>query len=69
MDRRESTALDRHITGNYGEDQFAGEEEFEIRLEQLLTFRSRSVKMRAPTELARVESELDQFYSEWRKCL
>ena len=22
MDRRESAALDRHITGNYGEDQF-----------------------------------------------
>lgn len=29
MDRRERDALDRHITGNYGEDQFAGlEEEF-----------------------------------------
>ena len=23
MDRRESEALDRHITGNYGEDQFS----------------------------------------------
>jgi hypothetical protein len=25
MDRRESEALDRHITGNYGEDQFGFE--------------------------------------------
>jgi hypothetical protein len=24
MDRREAAALDRHITGNYGEDQFKG---------------------------------------------
>lgn len=24
MDRREQEALDRHITGNYGEDQFDG---------------------------------------------
>lgn len=29
MDRRQSADLDRHITGNYGEDQFRGEEEFE----------------------------------------
>jgi hypothetical protein len=26
MDSRERAALDRHITGNYGEDQFKGEE-------------------------------------------
>lgn len=25
MDRRQREALDRHITGNYGEDQFKGE--------------------------------------------
>lgn len=28
MDRRESEALDRHITGNYGEDQLTAWEEF-----------------------------------------
>lgn len=27
MDRREADALDRYITGNYGEDQFENEEE------------------------------------------
>jgi len=27
MDRREANALDRHITGNYGEDQFPEERE------------------------------------------
>jgi hypothetical protein len=27
MDRRESEALDRHITGNYGENQFRGNNE------------------------------------------
>jgi hypothetical protein len=26
MDRRDRESLDRHITGNYGEDQFKGEE-------------------------------------------
>lgn len=30
MDRRESEALDRHITGNYGEDQFQDDPEPEI---------------------------------------
>ena len=29
MDRHMSAALDRHITGNYGEDQFASEDIFE----------------------------------------
>ena len=27
LDRREREALDRHITGNYGEDQFRGAED------------------------------------------
>lgn len=27
MDKRMSEALDRHITGNYGEDQFNGDED------------------------------------------
>ena len=29
MERRERQALDRYITGNYGEDQFKGDEDEE----------------------------------------
>lgn len=35
MNRREREALDRHITGNYGEDQFRGMEESMNREEAL----------------------------------
>lgn len=33
MDRHMSESLDRYVTGNYGEDQFKGDEEFEIFME------------------------------------
>lgn len=35
MERREREALDRHITGNYGEDQFKGEAEAEALAEKV----------------------------------
>lgn len=34
MNNREKEALDRHITGNYGEDQFPSDEELEMTEQQ-----------------------------------
>lgn len=35
MNQRDRHSLDRHITGNYGEDQMKGDEDFEILCEAL----------------------------------
>jgi len=39
MNSRDSASLDRYITGNYGEDQFKGEDELERTLERLTVLR------------------------------
>jgi hypothetical protein len=65
MNSRESASLDRYITGNYGEDQFQGEAEFEAELDRLLNLRDTAIKSNVGVEQA--EALLTKHCPEWRE--
>jgi hypothetical protein len=67
MDYRERQSLDRYITGNYGEDQFKGEAEFEAETDRLLNLRDKA--LRGIGSLQEVEADLDSHCPDWRECL
>jgi hypothetical protein len=67
MNSRESASLDRYITGNYGEDQFQGEAEFEAELDRLLNLRDAAIKSNAGVE--ETEALLTKHCPEWREWL
>jgi hypothetical protein len=66
MNSRESASLDRYITGNYGEDQFQGEAEFEAELDRLLNLREKAI---GHAEVEEVETLLTKHCPEWREYL
>lgn len=45
MERRDAEALDRHITGNYGEDQFRGNETLDVIVENVVFHVSQSYEL------------------------
>jgi hypothetical protein len=69
MDSRQSASLDRYITGNYGEDQFQGEAEFEAELDRLLNLRDKAIKSNAGFQVAQAEALLTKHCPEWREYL
>lgn len=69
MDRRMSDSLDRHITGNYGEDQFRGEAEFEAETERLLSIRDKALKTNSGFQVQQAEALLDKHCPDWREWI
>jgi len=69
VNSRESASLDRYITGNYGEDQFQGEAEFEAELDRLLNLREKAIKLNAGFQVEQAEALLDKHCPEWREYL
>jgi hypothetical protein len=69
MNNRERQALDRYITGNYGEDQLRGEAEFERKLDELLNRREKCIRLAMGFQVERIELELDKLCPEWREFI
>jgi hypothetical protein len=69
MDYRERQALDRYITGNYGENQFRGEAAFEVEVDRLLNLRDAALKANSGFQVQQSEAELDKIAPEWREWL
>lgn len=59
---------DRYITGNYGEDQFRGDEAaFEAETERLLNLRDKALKLNVGFQVEQAEALLDKHCPDWRE--
>jgi len=67
VDNRQRQTLDRYITGNYGEDQFRGEAEWEEELDRLLKLREKAIKIRSGFNVMKAEALLDKHCPNWRE--
>jgi hypothetical protein len=68
MNQHEKDSLDRHITGNYGENHFRNEAEFETELDRLLNLRETAL-VKSPTLLKQTEKKLDALAPNWREYI
>lgn len=73
MTNREREALDRHITGNYGEDQFKGmdeePQEEDLVTNDYVTFWRHGMNDRNPVFIVPIDAEGFESGKTWQQCV